>query len=76
MRLTATKPQNESLFNFGFSKPYEMISVDNSKKYLNISRARLKKHKKFKIINKWVLSKVENSLYNNKIITFFEDLPS
>ena len=64
------------LLNLGFSKPYEFISVDNSKKYLNISRTRLEKHKKFKIINKWVLSKVETSLYNNKICTFYKDLPS
>ncbi len=66
----------QKLYNFGFSKPYEFISIDNSKKYLNISRTRLKKHKKFKIINRWVLSKVETSLYNNKICTFYRDLPS
>lgn len=75
--LNCNKTSNrKNLFNCGFSKPYEMISIDNDKKYLNISRARLKKHKKLKIINKWLLSEVETSLYNNKICTFYKDLPS
>ena len=74
--LNENKKKNKlNLSLLGFKKPYEMISIDNSLKFLKIAKKGLKLLKK-KIKNRWVHSEVFMSKFNGNICTFFKNLPA
>jgi hypothetical protein len=57
---------------------FELLTVDNEKKYLNITKKRIKKFSKKLNLNikiNYYLSSVEMSLYENKISTSYKKLP-
>ena len=75
--LNENKKKNKlNLSLLGFKKPYEMISIDNSLKFLKIAKKRLEIIKKKKIKNRWVHSEVFMSKFNGNICTFFKNLPA
>ena len=62
------------------NNPFELFVVENDKKYLNITRNRIKKFNKYLDIKNpikinYSLSKVEMTLFNNRICTQYKKLP-
>ena len=62
------------------NNPFELFVVENDKKYLNITRNRIKKFNKYLDIKNpikinYSLSEVEMTLFNNRICTQYKKLP-
>tara|TARA_B100000768_G_C11202112_1_gene342222 strand:- start:65 stop:871 length:807 start_codon:yes stop_codon:yes gene_type:complete len=62
------------------NNPFELFVIENEKKYLNISKNRIKKFNKYLNIKNPIkinynLSDVEMTLFNNKICTQYKKLP-
>ncbi len=62
------------------NNPFELFIIENEKKFMNISRNRIKKFYKNMNIKKpikinWHYSEVEMTLFNNKICTQYKKLP-
>jgi hypothetical protein len=66
--------------NLRRNNPYELFVLENEKKYLNITKKKIKKFNKDLNIKKpikinYFLSDVEMTLFNNKICTQYKKLP-
>ena len=73
-----SKLYKNKLTNLRRNNPFELFILENEKKYLNITKKRIKKFSKKLNLNikiNYYLSSVEMSLYENKISTSYKKLP-
>jgi hypothetical protein len=73
-----SKLYKNKLINLRRNNPFELFILENEKKYLNITRKRIKKFSKKLNLNikiNYHFSRVKMSIYENKISTSYEKLP-
>jgi hypothetical protein len=73
-----SKLYKNKLTNLRRNNPFELFILENEKKYLNITKKRIKKFSKKLNLNikiNYYLSSAEMSLYENKISTSYKKLP-
>lgn len=78
--LELKKKYSKNIENLRRNNPFELFITENSTKYLNISKKRIDKYNKKQRVKDrpkihYKLSKVKMSLFNNKIVTEYKNLP-